>query len=139
MEDSTSIKQMMQSMMPDGAGVVEGTVTSASPLEITLTNDAKMALSANSLIVPEHLTDHEVEVDIMLEEGALYAPTGAEDEKGEHEHPGIEKSGEHEHELKNFQLTGGKLILHNGLKEGQIVYLLSYNNGKKYYVLDRRG
>lgn len=139
MEDQTSIKQMIQSMMPDGAGVVEGTVTNTSPLEITLTNDAKMVLSANSLIVPEHLTDHEIEADIMSEEGALHAPTGKEEEKGEHEHPGIKKSGEHEHELKSFQLTGGKIILHTGLKAGEIVYLLSYNNGKKYYVLDRRG
>ena len=58
MEDQTSLKQIIQSMSPDGAGVVEGTVTNVSPLEITLTNDAKMILSAKSLIVPEHLTDH---------------------------------------------------------------------------------
>lgn len=136
MEDQTSIKQMMQKMAPDGAGIVEGTVTNASPLEITLTNDAKMILSANSLIIPEHLTDHEIEADIMMDEGVLYAPTETD---GEHEHPGIGKSGKHVHELKGFQLTGGKIILHTGLKAGEIVYLLSYNNGKKYYVLDRRG
>ena len=52
MEDQTSLKQMIQSMSPDGAGVVEGTVTNAAPLEITLTNDAKMIMSANSLIFP---------------------------------------------------------------------------------------
>lgn len=137
--DKTSLKQMIQGMVPDGAGVVEGTVTKADPLEITLTNDAKMILSANSLIVPEHLTDHEIEADIMMDEGVLHAPTGEEEEKGGHEHPAIEKSGEHKHGLKNFQLTGGKIILHTGLKAGEIVYLLSYNNGKKYYVLDRRG
>lgn len=139
MEDPTSLKQLIQSMMPDGAGVVEGTVTRAAPLEITLTNDAKMVLSSNSLIVPEHLTDHEVTTDIMMDKGTLHAPTGAEEEKGEHEHPGMEKSGGHEHLLKNFRLTGGKIILHTGLKAGEIVYLLSYNNGKKYYVLDRKG
>lgn len=139
MDGSTSLKQIIQSMLPDGAAVVEGTVTNANPLEITLTNDAKMILSANSLIVPEHLTNHEMEADIMVEDGALYAPTGAEDEKGEHEHLGIAKSGKHTHELKGFQLTGGKIILHTGLKAGEIVYLLAYNNGKKYYVLDRRG
>lgn len=136
MEGQTSLKQMIQEMVPDGAGVEEGTVTNAYPLEITLTNDAKMILSANSLIIPEHLTDHEVEADIMMDEGALYAPTKTE---GEHEHPGIGRSGKHAHELKGFQLTGGKIILHTGLKAGEIVYLLSYNNGKKYYVLDRRG
>lgn len=137
MEDQTSLKQIIQSMSPDGAEVVEGTVTNASPLEITLTNDTKMILSANSLIVPEHLTDREIEADIMMDGGVLYAPTGAE--RGEHEHPTVEKSGEHGHELESFQLTGGRIILHTGLKAGEIVYLLSYNNGKKYYVLDRRG
>ncbi len=128
MKDATSLKQLIQSMAPDGAGVVEGTVTCTTPLEITLTNDVKMVLSVNSLIVPEHLTDHAVMADIMMEDGALYAPTG-----------GDEDSGEHDHELMNFQLTGGKIILHTGLKAGETVYLLSYNNGKKYYILDRKG
>ena len=109
MEDQTSIKQMIQSMSPDGAGVVEGTVTNAAPLEITLTNDAKMILSANSLIVPERLTDHEIETDIVMGIDTLHTPTEV------------------------------KINLHTGLKVGEIVYLLSYNNGKKYYVLDRRG
>lgn len=139
MEDQTSLKQLIQSLMPDSPGVVEGTVTNASPLEITLTNDDKMTLSANSLTVPEHLTDREIEVDIMADGGILHAPTGAEDEKGEHEHPAVKKGGRHGHELEGFQLTGGKLVLHAGLKAGEIVYLLSYNRGKKYYVLDRRG
>lgn len=139
MEDPTSLKQIIQSMVPDGAGVVEGTVTRAAPLEITLTNDAKMVLSSNSLIVPEHLTDHEITADIMMDNGTLHALTGAEEENGEHEHPGMAKSGEHEHKLKNFRLTGGKIILFTGLKAGEIVYLLSYNNGKKYYVLGRKG
>ncbi len=139
MEDATSLKQLIQRMAPDSAGVVEGTVTCAIPLEITLTNDAKMVLSVNSLIVPEHLTDHEIVADIMMEDGALYAPTGGDEDSGEHEHPSVVKSGKHDHELMNFQLTGGKIILHAGLKAGETVYLLSYNNGKKYYILDRKG
>lgn len=139
MEDATSLKQLIQSMAPNGAGVVEGTVTCAIPLEITLTNDAKMVLSINSLIVPEHLTDHEIVADIMMDGGTLYAPTGGDEDRGQHEHPGVEKGGEHEHELKNFQFTGGKIIIHAGLKVGETVYLLSYNNGKKYYILDRKG
>lgn len=139
MKDATSLKQLIQSMAPDGAGVVEGTVTCTTPLEITLTNDVKMVLSVNSLIVPEHLTDHAVMADIMMEDGALYAPTGGDEDSGEHEHSGVVKSGEHDHELTNFQLTGGKITLHTGLKAGETVYLLSYNNGKKYYILDRKG
>lgn len=102
MENQTSIKQMLQWMMPDGVGVVEGTVTKALPLEITLTNDAKMVLSINSLVIPKHLTDYEVNANIMG--------------KGQ-----------------------GKIIIYSGLKTGEKVYLFFYNNGKKYYVLDRKG
>ena len=31
------------------------------------------------------------------------------------------------------------MTVHNGLKKGEIVALLSFNHGKKYYVLDREG
>ena len=139
MPDQTSLKQLIQELIPDRAEVIEGAVTDSAPLEITLTNDAKMTLSVNSLIVPEHLTDHEISVDIMMGDGTLSAQTGAEDGKGEHEHPETERSGEHAHELKGFLLKGGKMIVHMGLKIGDVVYLLSCNNGKKYYVLDKRG
>lgn len=139
MEDQTSLKQIIQSLVPEGGGVIEGIVSSDAPLQITLSNDSKMVLSSNSLIVPEHLTDRSIDVDIMMDNGSVYAATGAEDEKGGHEHPGIEKSGEHTHELRNFTLLGGKIAIYSGLREGQIVYLLPYNNNKQYYILDRKG
>ena len=31
----------------------------------------------------------------------------------------------------------GEMTVHNGLKVGEKVHLISFNNGKKYYVLDR--
>ena len=55
-QEPTSLKQMFQSMLPEGPSVKEGIVTSTSPLSVTLKNDAKMILSANSLIVPRSLT-----------------------------------------------------------------------------------
>lgn len=103
MENQTSLKQMIQEMAPIGPGVVEGTVTNVAPLEITLANDAKMILTANSLIVPEHLTDHVIDANIMA-----------------------------------ISLKG-KIVLYQGLKVGECVYLLFYNNGKKYFILDRKG
>ena len=41
-ETPTGIKQLIQSMAPEAPSVKEGIVTSASPLEVTLKNDAKM-------------------------------------------------------------------------------------------------
>ena len=103
MGNQTSLKQMIQGMALIGPGVVEGTVTNVAPLEITLANDAKMILSANSLIVPKHLTDHVVDANIIATS------------------------------LKS------KITLYMGLKVGESVYLIFYNNGKKYFVLDRKG
>ena len=34
-------------------------------------------------------------------------------------------------------LNGSTITLHNGLKAGELVYLLSYNKGKRYLIIDR--
>lgn len=149
----TSIKQLLQGMIPDGSAVIEGTVTSASPLEITLANDSKMKLTRNSLILPEWLTDVEKTIDIMLDGGNISAPTGMEKTGGAHKHEGgehdghesgdgkhvHENDGKHTHYLKDFNIHGAKIVIYNHLKDGDIVLLLSFNNGKQYYILDRRG
>lgn len=96
----TGLKQLIQSLCPDGPGVIEGRVTRASPLQITLANDAKMMLGENSLIVPKHLTNYTVNV---ASEGS---------------------------ELKTITVNGA-------LQQGEKVYLLAYNNGKKYFILGR--
>lgn len=160
MEDATSIKQLIQSLVPDGPTVVEGTVTSESPLSITLKNDTKMVLSANSLVVPRYLTDHQVEVDLrkasgildsetstILMDGGLHTHGGASKDAdkgehdghttgtGEHEHTG----GRHQHKLATFDLEVGVLFIYNGLKKGESVLLLQFDNAKRYFVLDRKG
>ena len=74
-ETPTGIKQLIQSMAPEAPSVKEGIVTSASPLEVTLKNDAKMVLTANSLVVPRSLTDYQVEVDLETGAGSLISKT----------------------------------------------------------------
>lgn len=151
-QNPTSLKQMIQGMMPDPPGVLEGSVTNESPLQITLANDAKMVLSQNSLILPEWLTDMEKTIDISLDGGNIFSKTGLEDEQGAHRHEGgeheghtiengkhIHEDGKHEHELKTFDIHGATAVIYNHLKEGEIVLLLSFNGGKQYYILDRRG
>lgn len=148
----TGLKQLIQGMIPDAGGVVEGTVTSESPLEITLTNDSKMVLSANSLILPDWLTDMEKTIDIELDGGSILSSTGMEEDGGAHKHEGgeheghtsgdgkhIHEDGEHTHFLKTFNIHGATMVIYNHLKEGEIVLLLSFNDGKQYYILDRRG
>lgn len=38
---------------------------------------------------------------------------------------------------EGYHIKNGTITIHNGLKKGDSVILLSYNRGKQYYVLDR--
>lgn len=150
MENPTGLKQMIQSMLPEAPGVIEGIVTNASPLQVTLVNDSKMILGKNSLIVPRNLTDYQVEVDLLKSAGTLVSKTTKDGGEHEHEdgkHDGHEsgdgghehEGGKHVHSLSTFSLTSGILNVYNSLKKGDTVYLLAFNGGKKYYILDRKG
>ena len=119
----TSIKSMFQSMIPDSTGVVLGKVLSASPLKIQVVNDDKLILNENLVIIPKHLSDYETECDLTLDKGRL-------DGKTKKVPPGP-------YELETFNIYNAALKIHNALKPGDMIYLLSFNEGKKYYVLDR--
>ncbi len=149
MANETGLKELIQSLCPEAPSVIEGMVTNDSPLQITLVNDAKMILSKNSLVVPRHLTNYMVEVDIEKNKGVLDSVTKTGE--GEHTHDGgshgghesgdgahTHDGGKHLHSLDTFSLTTGLMTVHNALKKGDIVYLLQFNNGKKYYILDRK-
>ena len=125
-------------MVEEGTSVKEGIVTSASPLEVTLKNDAKMVLTANSLVVPRSLTDYQVEVDLETGAGSLISKTKTD---GKHTHEELSGSddGAHSHFLATFTVRDGVLMIHNALKKGDTVYLLAFNSGKQYYILDRKG
>lgn len=147
----TSVKQIVQKMVQSADGaVIEAKVIAASPLKVQATNDAKLVLTAATLTVPRHLTDYTTTATHSLDKGAIDSVTEGDGKHGHtggthgghmggsggHEHDG---DGEHDHHLVTFKLTGGTITVHNALKVGEYVYLLPYNNGKKYYILDRRG
>lgn len=54
----TSLKQLFQSMIPDGDELMEGTVIEAKPLKIQMTNDEKLIINERITVVPWHLTDY---------------------------------------------------------------------------------
>ena len=143
---STSIKQALQNLMPVDQGIVEGLVTKAEPLEITLVNDSKVKITKNSLVIPRHLTNYQTQGDVSY--GDVTAPTtsvshthdgGAHNEhvsgNGTHTHDG----GSHTHSLSSFKVIGANISIYNALQLGDEVYMLAFNNGKQYYVLDRKG
>ena len=207
---ATSLKELIQGMMPVNLEVIQGQVTSADPLKIVAINDDKLIINTSLLCIPEHLTDYTTICDITLnsnaggkidsktkkdgihkhgphgehphglsgwhphgesgehphgesgghahdtEEGATGSATHIHpDTEGTHEHPDTEGAHEHpdtegthvhpkdkeemrhEHVINSFNVFNATIKVHNALKLNEIVWLLSFNQGKKYYVLDR--
>lgn len=148
--EPTSIKEAIQGLVPDGAGVIQGRVTSVSPLVIQAVNDDKLILQESTLCLPKHLTNYTMTVSISggsvssaTRDGEGTHPHGSSGQHdghtegdGAHNHPNSE--GAHIHTLSSFALSSATITVHNALKVGEVVYLLSYNNGKKYYILDRK-
>jgi hypothetical protein len=96
-----------------------GTVISDSPLKVQVTN--QFVIPASMLIVPQNLTDYEVDITIDSSYG-----WNTEDE--------MVDSEPHKHELT---IGEKKLKIHNKLKTGDKVVLLRKQGGQSYFVLDR--
>lgn len=56
MSEATSIKQLIQQLMPTQIGVIIGKVISVNPLNVQAVNDSKLILHKGNLIVPGRLT-----------------------------------------------------------------------------------
>ena len=94
------------------ADIRYGTVTGAEPLEILL--EQRLTLGAAQLVLPQEMTDREVEIEAQLETG--------------------EAGGDaHTHALSGRM----KLKLLGGLKAGEHVLLLRVPGGQKYIVMGR--
>lgn len=119
--EKTSIKQLFQGMAGEGAEVLQGIVKSVSPLKIQIVNDEKLTIGPNITYVPQHLTDYETEVTVKWQ---TESASGG--------------SGDAAYAAHSHGITGRKKItVHNALKVGEKVHVLSFNHGKQYYVLDR--
>ena len=146
-EESKSLKGIFQGMMPANAEIMQGNVISVSPLKIQMVNDEKLIINERITVVPRHLSDYTTEATFTVGKGTLTSVTttsgshqhsggthgGHDGGNGSHEHVG----GTHSHPLSTYTLDHGTLTVWNALKVGEMVYVLSLNNGKLYYVLDR--
>lgn len=120
--EPNSIKGLFQAMAPTAAELIQGTVLCISPLKIQIANDSKLVIGAAITVIPEHLTDYRVSADLVWGENTSLSNDTVTADGGK---------------LEKFQIKGAVLVLHNALKVGETVHILSLQNGKKYYVLDR--
>lgn len=120
-EQSTSLKQIFQGMIPADAEIMQGNVIAVSPLKIQMVNDEKLIINERITVVPRHLSNYDT--TCTIEWASDYKSGG---------------SGDASFSSHNHGITGTKPIrINNALKVGEAVYVLSLNNGKLYYVLDR--
>jgi len=101
-----------------------GTVTSVNPLKIQVTN--QFILPKSVLIIPEHLTDYEIEVTVKDSYGwdTKYKSGGSGD-------PAF---ASHNHDIA---FSRKKILVHGALKVGDKVALMRKQGGQFYYILDR--
>lgn len=105
-----------------------GTVTSISPLTVQVTN--QFILPESLLIVPVHLTDHEVDVTMDWETTTYTHTHGISDT--------YTGGGSASIDTHNHSTVGRKkIIIHDGLKVGDKVAMLRKQGGQSYYILDR--
>lgn len=123
--EKTSLKGMFQGLAGEGVEVLQGIVKSASPLKIQIVNDEKLVIGPNITYVPRHLTDYKTEMSGPNIQNYYY--TGGDVGSGT-----APVSPSHVHAIGRVKIT-----VHNALKAGEKVHVLSFNHGKQYYVLDR--
>jgi hypothetical protein len=121
-------------MIPESMAVVRGKVISAAPLKIQVINDDKLILTENIICLPAHLQEYTTKCDILLSNGTIDSQTYND---GEHSQPDAGYGGAHVNHLQTFNIWNAVIKVHNALKVGEVVYILSFNQGKKYYILDR--
>ena len=86
--------------------------------KIQIVNDDKLTIGPNITYIPRHLTDYTADCTITKGTGSVDGPTS---------------DGSR---LTDFTLNGS-ITVHNALKVGEKVHVLSFNHGKQYYLLDR--
>lgn len=109
----------------DPCDILQGYVLSASPLKIQISD--KLILDDDFLVLPEHLTDHEVEIEIETAKKWTTESTGGG--------AGEAAFASHSHDIKGKR----KMKILNALKKDDIVLLLRQDGGQNFIVLDRIG
>ena len=101
-----------------------GTVTSVTPLKVRVTS--QFVIPESILIIPEHLTDHEIEVTVSSDYGW---ETTAESGGG-----GYDSFASHSHEI---HLAKKKMKIHGALKVGDKVAMIRQAGGQYFFIIDR--
>ena len=105
-----------------------GDVISINPLKVQVTN--LFTIPESLLVVPEHLTDYEVDVTIDWKtEDYSHSHNISDTYSG----GGSASTNTHKHNVVGKK----KMVVHSGLMVGDKVALLRKQGGQSYFILDR--
>ncbi len=142
--EKTSLKQLFQGMIKDDVEVLRGIVKSVNPLKIQIEGDEKLTIGENITYIPWHLTDYKTELsfdDPVIRNNIHVGHRVPESHATLIEYPDtpVETSKKVilKGEISFDEKTKHKITVYNSLKVGEEVYILGFNRGKQYYVLDR--
>lgn len=143
LQNSTSLKGILQMLAPEQISMLLGKVASADPLKVQTLNDDKLVIPKNLLVVPEWLTCHKYRAYIQTDAyEASSEPSNdeAHDKKIDTPPFTCNVACPHAaHPCAAHQYKSEWIIIQNHLEVDDIVILLSFGGGKKYYILDRLG
>ena len=101
-----------------------GTVVSEKPLKVRVTNE--FIIPATMLIVPQYLTDYEIEVTVSPSYGwSTISKSGGSDEAS---------FASHSHDI---YFERKKIKIHGALKTGDKVAMIRQAGGQHFLIIDR--
>ena len=110
-----------------------GTVTSARPLKILV--EQKLTLGEEQLVLTKAVTDHWVDIEVN------HFTVNDNFMNPKHKHGilggGSTDSGDLDSTHKHGYKGRKKIMIHNGLREGEKVILARFGGGQRFLVLDR--
>jgi hypothetical protein len=105
-----------QGAVKNPASLQLGEMTSATSCKV-----GDLKLDADDLLIPEHLTDYEIKIDIE-NKGTLTAPTTT--------------NAQHKHDVENLTTKNTKIKVHGALKKGDIVLVYRLSD-EQYAIIDK--
>lgn len=101
-----------------------GTVISEKPLKVRVTN--QFVLPEAVLIVPQYLTDYEIEVTVKSDYGWKTRPKSGGSEAA--------SFASHDHDI---YFEKKKIKIHGALKNGDKVAMIRQAGGQHFFIIDR--
>lgn len=115
------VSEALGTMNP--VALIECVVVSENPINLRLGDDSRMILPENALIIPERLTRHKRNVNIV----------------GTNINTDMTTEGytSHTHDVNSMEVTGAEIEFTDELKKGEKVMVAAVQGGQSFFIIDR--